>query len=250
MRSGARILLPVMAMIVATGAALMGRAAAATPAPTAAAAKSESARPKPGSPAAAVTSAPAKPVTSAAQLAALTRDTAKSLANARVVRGEFVQQRRLAGLSKPLQSDGDFLFARDLGIEWHTRQPFDSQFVLTHDRITQRDEGGETLQISAADQPALTVVSRVFFALFALDFQSLSQDFAMSGIDTKGADWQLQLTPKTAALGSVFKRADLEGDATVKRVVLQDANGDSTTIELRAVRYDAAGLTADERRRF
>ena len=193
---------------------------------------------------------PPVPVTSAAQLSTLTRDTARSLAGARTVRGRFAQQRNLAGLAKPLESSGDFLFARGTGIEWHTRQPFDSQFILTHDGMTQRDEGGEPTRISAADQPALTVVSRVFFALFALDFDALSQDFTMAGRQEGKEPWHLLLRPKTAALGSVFKQAMISGDATVKTVILDDANGDSTVIDLRDVQYDSKGLTADERRRF
>jgi hypothetical protein len=195
-------------------------------------------------------STPSVPVTTAAQLSTLTRDTARSLSGARTVRGRFVQHRNLSGLAKPLDSSGDFLFARGTGIEWHTRQPFDSQFILTHDGMTQRDEGGEPTRISAADQPALTVVSRVFFALFALDFDALSQDFTMAGYQDGKEPWHLLLRPRTAALGSVFKHAMISGDATVKTVILDDANGDSTVIELRDVQYDAKGLTADERRRF
>jgi len=189
-------------------------------------------------------------VTSVAQLSTLTRDTARSLAGARAVRGKFVQKRYLSGLVKPLESSGDFLFARDIGIEWHTARPFDSQFVLTHDTMTQRDEGGEAVRISASDQPALTVVSRVFFALFALDYAALSQDFRMAGFENGKQPWQLLLLPKTAALRSVFKQATISGDATVQTVILDDANGDSTEIELRDVQYDPKGLTADERRRF
>lgn len=202
--------------------------------------------------AAAAVALPAEPVavTSAAQLATLTRDTARSLARAQVVRGAFVQQRHLAGLARPLESDGRFLFARGTGIEWHTEKPFDSQFILTGAGMTQRDEGGETLRISVADQPALSVVSRVFFALFALDFDALSQDFTMSGSAAPGAPWQLVLKPKTAALGGVFRQALVTGDATVKSVRLEDANGDVTEIALRDVQYDPKGLTADERRRF
>jgi len=42
----------------------------------------------------------------------------------------------------------------------------------------------------------------------------------------------------------------VSGDATVKTVILEDANGDTTEIDLRDVSYDPKGLTADERRRF
>ena len=136
-----------------------------------------------------------------AQLSSLTGATARSLANAKVVRGRFVQRRHLAGLARPLESSGTFLFSRDAGIDWHTELPFDSQFLLTGSHITQRDEGGVSLEIDAADQPALAVVSRVFFALFALDLEALSHDFELYGERAGNAGWVLGLKPRTEALG-------------------------------------------------
>ena len=184
-----------------------------------------------------------------ADLAKLTRPTAQSLEKARAVRGKFVQRRYLADLAQPLQSSGRFLFAREAGIEWHTELPFDSQFLLAESGITQRDEGGVTLSIKAAEQPALAVVSRVFFALFALDLNALSHDFELYG-ETRGTGWVLGLKPRAEALGSVFRQAVVSGGATVERVVLEDGNGDRSEIKLEGVSYDPAGMTADERRRF
>ena len=186
---------------------------------------------------------------SAAQLASLTRATARALEHAKVVRGKFVQRRYLADLAQPLESSGSFLFARAAGVEWHTEQPFDSQFVLTESGITQRDEGGVTLRIPASEQPALTVVSRVFFALFALDLEALSHDFELSG-EPRGAGWMIGLKPRAKALGSVFRQAVVSGDASVERVVLEDGNGDRSEIILQDVQYDRAGPTAEERSRF
>jgi hypothetical protein len=187
--------------------------------------------------------------TTPAQLAAITRPAATALANARVVRGRFVQRRYLAGLAKPLESSGSFLFAREAGIEWHTEKPFDSQFLLTGTRITQRDEGGVSLEIQAAEQPALAVVARVFFALFALDVDSLSQDFELYG-QAGGAGWQLGLKPRAEALGSMFRQALVEGSGAVRHVTLEDGNGDRSEIEFQDVIFDRRGLTPDERRRF
>ena len=187
---------------------------------------------------------------SAAELASLTHGTASSLENAKVVRGRFVQRRFLADLAQPLESSGSFLFAREAGIEWHTEQPFDSQFLLTEAGITQRDEGGVSLRIDAADQPALAVVSRVFFALFALDLDALSHDFALFGEPRGTAGWVIGLKPRANALGSVFRQALVSGGASVERVVLEDGNGDRSEIELTNVQYDRAGLTTEERRRF
>jgi hypothetical protein len=184
-----------------------------------------------------------------AQLAMLTRATVHSLESAKVVRGRFVQRRYLADLAQPLQSTGSFLFARQAGIEWHTEEPFDSQFLLTESGITQRDEGGVSLHIQASEQPALAVVSRVFFALFALDIDALSHDFELFG-EPRGTGWVLGLKPRAAGLGSVFRHAVVSGGASVDRVVLEDGNGDRSEIDLREVTYDRAGLNAEERQRF
>lgn len=196
-------------------------------------------------PASSVFAHPATP----AQLQAITRAAADSLANAKVVRGRFVQRRHLAGLAKPLESSGSFLFAREAGIEWHTEKPFDSQFLLTDSRILQRDEGGVSLVIQAVEQPALAVVARVFFALFALDVESLSHDFELHG-QRVGTGWQLGLEPRAEALGSMFRQALVEGAGAVHRVTLEDGNGDRSEIEFHDVVFDKRGLTPDERRRF
>jgi hypothetical protein len=191
----------------------------------------------------------AAPITSVVQLRQLTGSVAHSLEVAKAIRGKFTQSRRLAGLAKPLQSSGTFLFARSAGIEWHTLSPFDSQFLLTDAGITQHDEGGATLRIDTADQPALAVVSRVFFALFSLDYDALSRDFTIAGY-RKADRWTLLLQPRSDALRRVFRQALLTGQASVDQVTLEEGNGDSSVIDLSGVQYDAAGLTADERRRF
>jgi outer membrane lipoprotein-sorting protein len=188
--------------------------------------------------------------TSAGALREITAPAVRSLAGAKALRGRFVQRRFLAGLAKPLESSGTFVYAKDAGIEWHTEKPFDSRFILTRDRITQIDEGGVSLQIQAADQPALAVVARVFFALFALDVESLSHDFELYGRPLTDGRWELGLKPRTEALGSMFRQALVTGSGAVHRVTLADANGDRSEIEFSAVVFDAKGLAPDERRRF
>jgi hypothetical protein len=93
-------------------------------------------------------------------------------------------------------------------------------------------------------------VSRVFFALFALDLESLSHDFTLSGRNAGNAGWEIGLKPRDKALGSVFRQAVVSGAASVRGVTLEDGNGDRSEIELSDVVYDPRGLSADERRRF
>jgi Outer membrane lipoprotein carrier protein LolA len=173
---------------------------------------------------------------------------AAALRNAPLMRGRFVYRKYLRELPLPLTSRGEFVFARDLGIDWHTREPFDSEFVLTDKGFTQRDEGKATLQLSAAEQPTVKVVARIFLDLLSLDVNSLQRSFSLSG-SQQGRQWQVGLRPTVAAIASVFREAVVSGSAQVETLVLRDANGDRTEISFTEVQYSSV-VSAAERALF
>jgi hypothetical protein len=166
---------------------------------------------------------------SPAQLSALLGPAAQPLAATAGLRGRFEQRKYLPGLPKPLVSTGEFLFARDIGVWWHTRTPFDSVFILTREGARSRDEGGTETRVRAEDQPGVAVAARIFFALFALDFEALSRDFDTYGAPA-GKAWQVGLRPRQAALLAVFSEALIEGSAQAERIELRDPHGDRTEI--------------------
>lgn len=186
-----------------------------------------------------------------AQLSALLGPAARPLAAAAGLRGRFEQRKSLPGLPKPLLSTGEFLFARELGVWWHTQTPFDSLFILTREGARSRDEGGTETKVSAADQPGVGVAARIFFALFALDFDALSRDFdtygVAAGLGDKG--WQVGLRPKQAAMSAVFSEALIEGVTQAKRIELRDPHGDRTEILFPEV-SSLPSLGPAERQRF
>jgi len=188
-----------------------------------------------------------------AQMSTLLGPAAKPLAAAPGLRGRFEQRKTLPDLPRPLQSTGEFLFARDLGVWWHTRTPFDSVFILTREGARSRDEGGAETRINADEQPGVAVAARIFFALFALDFEALSKDFDTYGMPTgtgKSAGWQVGLRPKLAAMSAVFREAVIDGTQHANRIELRDAHGDRTEILLPEVSILTDGLSAADRQRF
>lgn len=188
-----------------------------------------------------------------AQMAALLGPAARPLAAAPGLRGRFEQRKYLPDLPRPLLSTGEFLFARDLGVWWHTRTPFDSVFILTREGARSRDEGGAETRVSADQQPGVAVAARIFFALFALDFEALSKDFDTYGIATgtgKGAGWQVGLRPKLAAMSAVFREAVIDGAAHANRIELRDTHGDRTEILFPEAGVLTDGLSAADRQRF
>lgn len=184
-----------------------------------------------------------------AQVLQLTTATSATLRDAAVIRGGFVQQRRLAGLPRPLVSTGDFVFARDEGILWRTQTPFASRFVLTRSGLVQQDEGADAVRLDTRSEPALRFVARVFLALFALDVEALAADFELHAMPLDGG-WVLGLEPKSGALRAVFDRVTLQGSRDVDTVTLVDAHGDRTRIELRDVAHSRGSLSAAERQLF
>jgi len=191
-------------------------------------------------------------VTNEQELRILLSRPAAKLGEARVLEGKFRQSRHLREIPKPLVAQGDFSFVRDLGIRWHTRQPFDSVVVLTASGLAQSDDGGLVQRVSADEQPAIRLITRIFMALFTLDTQSLARDFDLhTGVPGAEANrWVIGLRPRAKAIASVFRDATITGRDDVEQVVLTDAQGDRTVIDLSAITYSGDPPGADLRALF
>ena len=62
----------------------------------------------------------------------------------------FSQQRKIAILSKPLLSEGQFLYRESAGICWAINKPFPATLVLTNSAISQKNEDGSEHVIDAS----------------------------------------------------------------------------------------------------
>lgn len=187
-----------------------------------------------------------RPVTAAELEQALAPATA-ALADAQSLQGRFRQTKTLNGLPRPLVSEGDFLYARTLGISWRSQTPFSSELLITPDALVQR-EGASEQRVEAAAQPAVRAIAQVFFAVFTLDFETLTTLFRPYAERGEGDDWTLGLEP-LQPLGAI-ETIEITGDTRVTRVVLSERNGDRTRIELSDTRISTAALTDAERARF
>ncbi len=179
----------------------------------------------------------------------LTNTASVSLASAQVVRGEFIQRRRVRDLPRPLESQGTFLYARGIGIEWCTVKPLHSCMAITGAGITRKYDDVSHAAAGRVSQPAQQTVARIFFNLFALDFDALARDFSLFG-ERIGGQWRVGLRARRAALGRVFKEAVLAGSTAADSIVLDDAGGNRTEITLHNLIFSSKPLPADDRARF
>lgn len=149
-----------------------------------------------------------------------------------VLRGEFAQQRTLAGFAKPLRSSGSFVAARGKGVLWTTSEPFPGELVITANAIRERVEGEESVVVDASREPALREVNRILMALLQGDLASLSTQFDVAGEDS-GSGWRLQLLPR-GELAQAIARIELSGSSQVQRVAIHEPAGDISVIEFSA----------------
>lgn len=174
------------------------------------------------------------PATGRALLDTVLAEPSRTLAKSKVLQGKFTHRKYLTEIPQPLTATGEFAFGRDLGVYWHTLTPFDSVFLLTQQGMVQKDEGAETLRVSANDQPAVRVIADIFLALFTLDVATLSSSFDLYGQKTN-ARWIIGLKPTSSTVASVFKQAVVSGGKDVEQVVLTDQHGDRTVIDLHSI---------------
>lgn len=177
-------------------------------------------------------SAQAAPKTEASTAQALLAQVRQRVLDAPVVRGQFTQRKTVQGFKQPLQSSGDFVVARGKGIAWQVRQPFASTLIVKPDSLLSRAaDGSVAMQMKAQDEPVLRTINAMLFAVMAADLAQLSQHFEVTG-QVQASGWKLHLVPRDPMLAQWLQSVDLRGQQFVQEVLLQEARGDRSQIQI------------------
>ncbi len=170
---------------------------------------------------------------------------AARLDSAAVLRGQFVQQRQIAGFSKALKSTGNFVAARGMGVIWDTATPFPSRLVITPDAMRESAPDGSQSSIDAAEQPALREVNRILLAVLQGDVAALDSHFDIRG--DVGADaWTLELKPR-GGVAQIIEHIQVSGGTHITAVKIAESNGDRSEIQFSAHASTPAELSPAER---
>lgn len=171
---------------------------------------------------------------------------ARQMARPDLLRGGFVQEKRMTGFDHALRSSGRFVVARGKGVIWTTLLPFPSEVIISADRIYSREaDGSRRIQLDASGQPGLHSINAVMFALISGDLQTLARQFQIT-TSRHGVQWQLQLLPKSAMLARAIVRLKLQGDQYVREVEILEADQDHTLIRFSGIEKTPSPLTGEE----
>jgi hypothetical protein len=159
----------------------------------------------------------------------------KDLVSFDVLKGNFEQSKKIKIIKKPLKSYGDFILVKNKGLLWRTSKPLVSAIRITQDDIVSLGEGKKVVFVSMKDQPALRVIGKILFALFATDVDELQRHFKFTKVLATPESWSVMLTPNDANVAKVIRYVDISGAKTVHKLILFEANGDSTEINFKDV---------------
>ncbi|WP_274572532.1 outer membrane lipoprotein carrier protein LolA [Neisseria leonii] len=150
------------------------------------------------------------------------------------VQGAFSQQRYLKSLPKPMSASGRFVLLPHKGLIWHMQQPFDNRLRVRADGIMQWDGKNWT---GGAGNAAQGRQIGLFLDLIGGNVQALEKQFDLnvSGTPQK---WTLRLMPKTALMKQIFTSVEIEGDSVVRRIGLNEKQGDRTVMRFHRVQID------------
>jgi outer membrane lipoprotein-sorting protein len=143
--------------------------------------------------------------------------------------GKFQQQKTIAVLPVPLNSNGRFSFEQGKEVVWETLVPVQSRLTLTPGGISFADAKGEQKTPAQAQQAGAEIVAKIFMGVIAGELDSLQDYFTLSATGT-ASDWQIQLVPRSANLSAYITRIELRGGQYTEHLDIAEANGDKTYI--------------------
>ncbi len=147
--------------------------------------------------------------------------------------GRYQQQKKISGLTKPVETQGVFAFACDKGLIWHTAAP------LRETLIYQRQGKTQLVHADGSQQPISGVVQRqlglMLNNLLGGNAAYLEKNFTLAK-----KDQGLQLIPRKKRLEKFLQRIDITREQDAVNIHLQHQGDEYTAIRVYAIQSFSA----------
>lgn len=156
-------------------------------------------------------------------------DIAMLTGSPQALKGDFKQDKFIKAFEANIISTGHFEYQRNQFINWNTVSPVENQMVMTPKSITSKQSGNELVNLKSEQNPAVKMLSKIFFAVLTAEWQTLNAYFYQT-ISGDHANWSVALLPKDELLKQNITKVDLVGNDLLREVILHEKNGDTTHI--------------------
>ncbi len=167
------------------------------------------------------------------------------LAKPKMLCGRFDQSKQLAGIKKPLLSNGRFCVVAGKGILWRTLQPFPNTLRLTREEIVHLQGERVAMRIDAKQEPTVRMINGVLFSLLAGDLGQLETLFEVDG-SIRDNSWSVALKAREPALARAIGSIALDGAAYVKNITISEESGDRTSIVFSSIQPGESAMMPEE----
>jgi len=173
----------------------------------------------------------------------------KLLREAKCVRADFVEEKKIKVLKRPLRSSGQIVFSGKLGLYRALKDPFVQELLVTPRGLAQRDDAGKIEKIEVEKQPLAKGFIDAFLLVFSGDDRALAADFGLYFEGDESA-WTMGFVPKKQPLDKFIAHMVVTGKRGVfETLLVSEVNGDKTTTKFSSVVTDKE-LTAEEQQRW
>lgn len=150
--------------------------------------------------------------------------------HAEAIDRSFVQEKSLAGMAKPLRSEGR-LTATASEIVWHMTTPFDVKTVITASGISQSVDNGPAQSVGPGSAEMGVSIAKSMAAMMRGQWEELKTLFSVSlpPVQPTG-DWAVVLKPLDGRLGNLLGTITVHGCTDVESVAIERPDGDRETI--------------------
>ena len=167
------------------------------------------------------------------------------LAKPAVMCGRFDQTKQLAGIKKPLASQGRFCVVAGKGVLWRTLKPFPNTLRLTKDEIVHFQGERVAMRLEAKQEPTVRMINSVLFSLLSGDLGQLDTLFEVDGT-AEASSWKVALRARQPALAKAIGAISLDGGSYVKNIRIDEQSGDKTAIVFSEIKTGAGAMTGEE----
>ena len=167
-----------------------------------------------------------------------------------VIRCSYSQTRYLTDFNRELQSGGEVVIARDVGVLWKQREPFSMTIVVEQDQLWQVFPNRAPQRMDAGGSSPLGQLNTLFLALLTVDVEALLSHFTVEVESWDPCAWAMELHPRSEPMQGLLESIQVRGGAFVEYICIQDAEGNRTEIRFHSVEDEPEALRAEERKLF
>lgn len=152
-----------------------------------------------------------------------------SLALNKSGRATFVETKRLAVLSKPIESSGELLYTAPDKLEKRTQKPKPESMIVDGDALTV-ERGSQKYQLQLQAYPEIAAFIESIRGTLAGDRKALERNYSLA-LSGSAEAWVLELLPLNEKMKAVVQRIRISGTRDqVGSIEISQADGDSSVM--------------------